>query len=111
MAMASIATLLCSLGGAAAQTTTAGNYYHTNSTPEEMAKTQALNAKQAEMRGVTASGETGTAVDTSAKTAMQEYEEKLRANEEQQKLYQQQMEEYKRKYGDPGATYKGPARS
>ena len=95
------ATALAS--GAAAQQASSqpSNYYRTNSTPAEMSATQSLNQKQAEMRGVTASGQAGTAVDANAEAVMKEYQEKLRANEEQQKLYQQQMEEYQRKYGEP----------
>lgn len=95
----------------AQQTPPANNYYRTNSTPAEMSATQALNAKQAEMRGVSAGGESGAAIDASDQKVRADYEEKLRANEEQQKLYQQQMEEYKRKYGDPDAKNNAPARS
>ena len=111
--LATAAALACSAAGAAAQQapppSASPKDYRTNPTPEEMAQTKALNAKQAEIRGVTASGETGSAVDASNQETQQQYQEKLRANEEQQKLYQQQMQEYERKYGHPG-TYTPPAK-
>lgn len=110
--LATATALACSVAGAAAQQSLPPSSppkdYHANPTPEEMAQTKALNAKQAEIRGVTAAGETGSAVDASNQETQQQYQEKLRANEELHKLYQQQMEEYERKYGHPGA-YVSPA--
>jgi hypothetical protein len=111
--LATVTALACSAAGAAAQQalpqSAPPNDYRANPTPEEMEKTKALNAKQAEIRGVTAAGATGSAIEASDQKAQQQYQEELRVNEEQRKLYQQQMKEYERKYGPPG-TY-APAKS
>lgn len=112
VALAATAGLAFSANGAMAQQAApAKTDYHTNPTPEEMSQTKALNDKQAEIRGVSASGQTGQAIDASAQETQQQYEEKLRANQELQDRYQQQMEEYKKKYGDPNAKYNAPAKS
>ncbi len=107
-----LAALACPAAGAAAQQgpSAPATDYHSNPTPEEMSQTKALNAKQAEIRGVSAAGQTGSAIDASNDEAQKQYQEKLRANEALHNLYDQQMKEYERKYGHPG-SYAAPAKS
>jgi len=114
LALAAATALACAVGIAAAQQTPSPSSpptdYHTNPTPEEMTQTKALNEKQSEQRGVTATGEPATAVDAHYQDVQQKYQQALHANEEQHRLYEQQMEEYERKYGHPG-SYLPPAKN
>jgi len=114
LALAAASAMACAAGIAAAQQTPSPSSpptdYHTNPTPEEMTQTKALNEKQSEQRGVTATGEPATAVDAHYQDVQQKYQQALHANEEQHRLYEQQMEEYERKYGHPG-SYVPPAKN
>ena len=77
------------------------NYYNSNPTPEEQAATKALNEKQGETGGVTATGETGSTVDAQNRQVQAQYQQELRAYERKRDLYRRQMQDYERRYGNP----------
>ncbi|SRR5258706_3067036 len=99
LAIAYAVPFFCMTGSAMAQQSPPppnypSNYYRTNPTPEEQAATNDLNAKQAAMRGVTASGQTGTSVSAQYQNVLQRYQAQRRA-------YEAAMQEYERRYGHP----------